>query len=133
MVSSYNGEAFVKRLEKACSVVSSIVSSDATSELMGKHKQGKRRVRVAVTLFLALLVLGVLSLTAQRFCHRTADHDVARAWQSSHALNSNSDSGVVQHLKPSISASVLTGNLPLSFEVNRGQTDSQVKFISRGS
>jgi hypothetical protein len=25
------------------------------------------------------------------------------------------------------------GKLPLSFEINQGQTDSQVKFISRGS
>src|SRR5438876_4512830 len=25
------------------------------------------------------------------------------------------------------------GNIPLSFEANRGQTDSQVKFLSRGS
>ena len=25
------------------------------------------------------------------------------------------------------------GKLPLSFEINRGQTDSQVKFLSRGS
>jgi hypothetical protein len=25
------------------------------------------------------------------------------------------------------------GRLPLSFEINRGQADSQVKFLSRGS
>src|SRR5712691_7615335 len=100
---------------------------------MGKHDQGKRRVRIAVTFFLALLVLGVLSRTAQRFGHGTADHDIGRARRSSHGRNSNFDPRSVQRPNPLISASVLTGNLPSSFEPNRGQTNSHVKFISRGS
>jgi uncharacterized repeat protein (TIGR01451 family) len=100
---------------------------------MEKHDRGTRPVRVAVTLFLALLVLGMLSLTARRFDRQTvAGQGTGDARQTSHGRNSNSDPRVVHHLNPSISNSVLTANLPLSFEPNHGQTDSRVKFFSRG-
>ena len=99
---------------------------------MGKHDQGKRRVRVAVTFVLALLALGVLALNPRRLSHQTTSHDTGGIAQSSDGRNSNFDPRSVQHLDPPVSAIVLTANLPLSFEPNHGQTNSQVRFFSRG-
>ncbi len=104
-----------------------------TLNLMRKHDQRKSPFRVVVILFLTLLALSVFSLAAQRFGHRTPDLDIGRARQLRDGRNSNFDPRVVQHLSPPISPGVLTGNLPLSFEPNRGQANAMVKFIARGS
>ncbi len=36
------------------------------------------------------------------------------------------------HATPSVSAVADYGKLPISFEVNRGQSDAQVRFLSHG-
>jgi len=98
---------------------------------MGNYDQGKRRVGVAGTVFLGLLALGVLALHSHRFSNQTTDNQTGNTARSSPGNNSTSSSRVDQYFNPPISVSVLTGNLPLSFEPNRGQTDSRVRFFSR--
>ena len=98
---------------------------------MGKADEGKTRVSVAGML-LALLTLSVLATNLRTVRHQIADHDTAAPAQSSQGRTSKVGPRVAEHFNPPSAAGVLTGNLPLSFEPNRGQTDSQVRFFSRG-
>ena len=70
-------------------------------------------------LLLALLLLGILTA---RVSSRLSDSPDLRSTQQ----------GQLVHIhQPRLAHNF--GKFPLSFEVNRGQTDSQVKFLSRGS
>src|SRR5271167_2182058 len=67
---------------------------------------------------------------------KSAAVPLAQGLQSNPAANPNPESripnpGSRSTAQPRVAESY--GKLPLSFEINKGQTDSQVKFLSRGS
>src|SRR5687767_14781368 len=93
-----------------------VLHATVNAEPMSK-RHGKRLVRMGIGL-VALLVLGVLALAPATLSHTTADRlsrDVAGKIASD----------------ASIHATTFSKDLPLSFEPNRGQTDRQVRFLSR--
>ncbi|MEP6718567.1 MAG: SBBP repeat-containing protein [bacterium] len=97
---------------------------------MQKSKLRTRHIHIALTLFLAFLALGVPALRPQTHTHQEAHVSENNA---SSPTSKSSAARLNKQFKPSISPGVLTGNLPLSFEPNRGQANPQVKFIARGS
>src|ERR1700688_4607580 len=75
--------------------------------------------------FAAVAVLAMSSVGVLSF-HSTPAGD---ARTSRHTIAASTPS--LQPAKPELMNAY--GKLPLSFEANQGQTDSQVKFLSRGS
>src|SRR5688500_8284056 len=77
----------------------------------------KRLLPMGISL-LALLLLGVLALAPVTLSHKAAD-------RLSRNVTGNISSGA------SIPETAFNRDLPLSFEPNVGQTDKQVRFLSR--
>src|SRR6266478_3280243 len=82
-------------------------------------------------LIITIITVCVLA-TALRLVGVTSH--TALSQHNSEGVNTRSLSSLTPPDEPArLRASESYGKLPLSFEVNQGQTDSEVKFLSRGS
>ena len=96
---------------------------------MQKHGQVKKRILAAFVF--ASLTLGLLLLSCGRSGHHDTPTDVGETQHTKHADGPKLEPRVHRQAGRPLSANALTANLPLSFEPNRGQTKSQVKFLAR--
>ena len=79
---------------------------------------------------LVIGLLGTVFVLPKAATNRlSAEHVEASSKQRSQPVSA----GASERSPRSIAAKALTAQLPLSFQPNHGQTDSQVKFLSRGS
>jgi hypothetical protein len=94
-----------------------------------KHEYGGKPV-----LSLAMVLALALSGTVASF-YQTGSESSSMVVSTSDESRSGEHSHTLSQPDPSTPArlSEAYGNRPLSFEANRGQTDSQVKFLSRGN
>jgi hypothetical protein len=97
----------------------------------------RRRRVLWGTLTTACLLSGLILMTRSAdLLWRSAAVRVAQGSQSNPVASPNPESRIPNPGYGSPAQSRLVesyGKLPLSFEINKGQTDSRVKFLSRGS
>jgi len=86
--------------------------------------QGRSRAAYAGTLVISLLTIAVLGTLAPLLEAAKAD-DLTRSAEAALVAETTSDDAVRTRLSDAY------GKLPLYFEVNQGQTDLKVKFLSR--
>jgi hypothetical protein len=99
------------------------------------YTHGKKPGLPLICGLVGAILLGVTALLAERWSHRTTPTTAtqpvsdARAKRSSPATltTAQPDRATRAQIKEAF------GKLPLSFELNQGQTDAQAKFISRGN
>jgi uncharacterized repeat protein (TIGR01451 family) len=92
---------------------------------MRKQDQVNNGARMLAALALASLTLGLLMFTPATSGHRGNFADRTETQPTSHPPREP------RKAERSLTVKGLTENLPLSFEPNHGQTDSQVKFLAR--
>src|SRR5216683_132536 len=89
-----------------------------------------------VLIALCLTIIGVQWLL-ERNPRTTISGSVAQSTNPLHGIARGIPGAFDQEYSPGQSPQATAregfGSLPLSFEVNRGQTDAQVKFLSRGT
>ena len=86
-----------------------------------------------------LLLIVMLVLVAAQIWARRGANSIGEATETPHTLTSSLEVGRSTSAFPALSPQAATstqiaafGNLPMTFEENRGQTDGQVRFVSRG-
>ena len=100
-------------------------------EQMQKHGQVKNRILAAFVF--ASLTLGLLALSSGKSSHHDTPTGVGETQLTKTPDGSELEPRVHRQSRHPLAANALTANLPLSFEPNRGQTNSQVKFLARAS
>jgi hypothetical protein len=96
---------------------------------MQKHGQVKNRILIAFVF--ASLTLALLVLSSAKSSHHDTHTDVGETQPTKHPHGPELEPPVHKQSERPLPANALTANLPLSFEPNRGQTNSQVKFLAR--
>src|SRR5882762_5338426 len=88
-----------------------------------------KRTAVVVSIIVACVLAAALS-PGTPTSHATLPRLVNK---SANAIDTSIPSASAAKEQTRLRANEAYGNLPLSFEINQGQTDSRVKFISRGA
>lgn len=94
-----------------------------------------RRHRAMRTIAVALFLVSLVAPPISGWSSPTASKSNATAYATAPAAGAVSDNAISTEYDRQTQASAheAYGKLPLSFEINQGQTDPQVKFLSRGS
>jgi len=97
---------------------------------MQKHGHLKGN-RILATFVFALLTLGLLASNPYKSKQHNTHINIGETQTTKHSERAELKPRAYRGSDPPLSANALIENLPLSFEPNRGQTNSQVKFLAR--